>query len=126
MWGKLIVGEPVARGASGADIVHHPADVPQAVGEREPQTVRVELVAEEVVGQLADGTVMTYFTFNGTVPGPMLRVRVGDTVEVAFAQRRRRASSRTRSISTRRPVRAAARCTATCTPARTRCSRSRR
>ena len=27
---------------------------------------------------------MTYFTFNGTVPGPMLRVRVGDTVEVVF------------------------------------------
>jgi nitrite reductase (NO-forming) len=27
---------------------------------------------------------MTYFTFNGTVPGPMLRVRVGDTVEVRF------------------------------------------
>ena len=84
MWGKLIVGEPAAQGATGADIVRDPADVPPAVAEREPQTVRVELVAEEVVGQLADGTVMTYFTFNGTVPGPMLRVRVGDTVEVAF------------------------------------------
>lgn len=84
MWGKLIVGEPAAQGATGADIVRDPADVPPAVAEREPQTVRVELVAEEVVGQLADGTVMTYFTFNGTVPGPMLRVRVGDTVEVVF------------------------------------------
>lgn len=84
MWGKLIVGEPAAQGATGADIVRDPADVPPAVAEREPQTVRVELVAEEVVGQLADGAVMTYFTFNGTVPGPMLRVRVGDTVEVAF------------------------------------------
>ncbi len=84
MWGKLVVGEPAAQGATGADIVRDPADVPPAIGEREPETVRVELVAEEVVGQLADGTVMTYFTFNGTVPGPMLRVRVGDTVEVAF------------------------------------------
>ncbi len=84
MWGKLIVGEPAAQGATGADIVRDPADVPPAVAEREPQTVRVELVAEEVVGQLADGAVMTYFTFNGTVPGPMLRVRVGDTVEVVF------------------------------------------
>jgi nitrite reductase (NO-forming) len=51
---------------------------------REPQTVEVDLVAEEVLGQLADGTVMTYFTFNGTVPGPMIRVRVGDTVQVNF------------------------------------------
>ena len=44
----------------------------------------MDLVAQEVVGQLADGTTMTYFTFNGKVPGPMLRVRVGDTVEVHF------------------------------------------
>ena len=56
MWGKLIVGEPAAQGATGADIVRDPADVPPAVAEREPQTVRVELVAEEVVGQVgADG-----------------------------------------------------------------------
>ena len=82
MWGKLIVGNPAAQGATGANIVHNPADLPAPVGEREPQTVRVELVAEEIVGQLADGTTMTYFTFNGQVPGPMLRVRVGDTVEV--------------------------------------------
>lgn len=84
MWGKFIVGQPSSQNATGEDIVRSPADVPAAIGDREPQTVRVDLVAEEIVGQLADGTVMTYFTFNGTVPGPMLRVRVGDTVEVHF------------------------------------------
>lgn len=84
MWGKLIVGQPTSQGATGANIVHHPSNVPAPVGDRAPQTIQVELVAEEVVGQLADGTTMTYFTFNGTVPGPMLRVRVGDTVEVRF------------------------------------------
>jgi hypothetical protein len=31
---------------------------------------------------LADGTTFKYWTFNGTVPGPFLRVRVGDTMEV--------------------------------------------
>ncbi len=82
MWGKLIVGTPTGDSATGADIVRNPADVPAPVGDREPQTVRVDLVAEEVIGQLADGTTMTYFTFNGQVPGPMLRVRVGDTVEI--------------------------------------------
>jgi nitrite reductase (NO-forming) len=35
-----------------------------------------------VVGQLADGTTYSYFTFDGTVPGPMLRIRQGDTVEL--------------------------------------------
>jgi nitrite reductase (NO-forming) len=34
------------------------------------------------VGQLADGTTFPYWTFNGKVPGPFFRVRVGDTVEV--------------------------------------------
>ena len=61
-----------------------PLDVPPPVGDRGPELVEVEIVAEEVVGQLADGTTMTYFTFNGTVPGPMLRVRVEDTVELTF------------------------------------------
>jgi nitrite reductase (NO-forming) len=73
--------EPV----TGANIVHHPADIPQPVGDREPRTVHVDLQAEEVVGQLAEGATYSYFTFNGSVPGPMLRVRVGDTVELRLS-----------------------------------------
>ena len=33
---------------------------------------------------LADGTSYRYWTFNSEVPGPMVRVRVGDTVEVTL------------------------------------------
>src|SRR5690554_346780 len=84
MFGKLVVGTAAAVQDEGADIVRDPADVPAPLAPREPQTVEVDLVAEEVLGQLADGTVMTYFTFNGTVPGPMIRVRVGDTVKMNF------------------------------------------
>ncbi len=68
--------------ATGADIVRDPADLPAPLEIREPKTVRVELEAVEVEGQLADGTTFTYWTFNGAVPGPMIRVRVGDTLEV--------------------------------------------
>jgi nitrite reductase (NO-forming) len=46
--------------------------------------VRIELEAREVVGQLAAGTTFRYWTFNGKVPGPFFRVRLGDTVEVTF------------------------------------------
>jgi len=84
MWGTLVVGHAATESAQGIDIIRNPADVPAPLAQREAQTVKVELVAEEVVGQLADGTTMTYFTFNGQVPGPMLRIRVGDTVEVHF------------------------------------------
>lgn len=82
MFGTLVVGEEGASGAVGEDIVHHPGDVPQPLDGRQPQTVSLELEAVEVTGQLADGTTYDYFTFNGTVPGPMLRVRLGDTVEL--------------------------------------------
>jgi nitrite reductase (NO-forming) len=68
--------------ATGADIVRDPTDLPGPLPIREPQTIRIDLEAIEVEGQLADGTTFTYWTFNGAVPGPFLRVRVGDTLEV--------------------------------------------
>jgi nitrite reductase (NO-forming) len=47
----------------------------------------MQLEAVELEGQLADGTTYTYWTFNGRVPGPFLRVRVGDTVELTLRNR---------------------------------------
>lgn len=67
---------------TGVDIVRDPTDLPAPLEAREPQTIRVDLEAIEVEGQLADGTTFTYWTFNGEVPGPFIRVRVGDTLEV--------------------------------------------
>ncbi len=64
------------------DIVRRADDLPTLIGERGPQTVRVGLETVEVIGELADGTSYHYWTFNRKVPGPMVRVRVGDTVEV--------------------------------------------
>jgi nitrite reductase (NO-forming) len=54
------------------------------VGQRAPQTIRVALEAREVEGLLTEGIGYTYWTFGGTVPGPMIRVRQGDTVELAL------------------------------------------
>lgn len=74
---------PMEPDYSGIDIVRDPTDLPAPiVGDREPQVVRIDLEATEVVGQLADGTTFTYWTFNDQVPGPFFRVRVGDTIEV--------------------------------------------
>lgn len=70
--------------ATAVSIVRNPADVPPSVGDREPMTVQLNLNTQEVVGQLADGTTFTYWTFNGTVPGPMIRIREGDTVELTL------------------------------------------
>lgn len=82
MEGQLVVGEAQTVQETGADIVRSPADLPAPIGDRPAQNVRIDLETVEVKGQLADGTTYNYWTFNGQVPGPMLRVRVGDTVEV--------------------------------------------
>ena len=84
MEGILRVGNPAPAAAEGPSIVHSPSDLPGPIDRRAPQVVDVELTAQEVVGQLADGTTYPYFTFNGTVPGPFLRVRVGDTVNLTL------------------------------------------
>jgi nitrite reductase (NO-forming) len=66
------------------DIVRAPTDLPEALGERGPQKVRIDLETVEVTGKLADGATYHYWTFNKKVPGPFVRVRVGDTVEVGL------------------------------------------
>jgi nitrite reductase (NO-forming) len=75
----VVVSNPAA---TGADIVRDPTDLPAPLENREPTTVRIDLEAVEIEGQLADGTTYKYWTFNGKVPGPFFRVRVGDTLEV--------------------------------------------
>ncbi len=77
--GPVVVNGPAA---TGADIVRDPTEIPAPIGPREPQTVRIDLETVEIEGQLADGTTYSYWTFNGKVPGPFFRVRVGDTIEV--------------------------------------------
>lgn len=58
--------------------------VPPAIDRDEPALVEVELEIQEVEAKLADGSAMTHWTYNGTVPGPFIRVREGDTVELTI------------------------------------------
>jgi nitrite reductase (NO-forming) len=78
----LVTPQPPAETVVQADISRQSTEVPPPIGKRGPQTVRVDLVTVELEGRLAEGTTFGYWTFNGKVPGPMLRVQVGDTVEV--------------------------------------------
>ena len=58
------------------------SDVPPPITRTTPTTVVVTLETKEVIATLGEGQTYSYWTFDGTVPGPMLRVRVGDTVEL--------------------------------------------
>jgi len=68
------------------DIVRDAADVPPSIKYQAPALVRVTLTAQEVMGTLDPETNSTYryWTFNGKVPGPMIRVRQGDTIELTL------------------------------------------
>ncbi len=57
-------------------------NVPPPITRDYPAKVIVRLFTKEKVGRLADGVQYTFWTFNGTVPGPMIRVRQGDLVEI--------------------------------------------
>jgi nitrite reductase (NO-forming) len=65
-------------------IGHDPVAIPSAVGRTTAATVDIWLEAREVNAEIETGTSFTYWTYNGTVPGPFFRVRVGDTVVVHF------------------------------------------
>jgi nitrite reductase (NO-forming) len=73
---------PLPKDSGVVDIVRDPTDLPPPIGARGPRHVKVDLDTIEVTGQLADGATYRYWTFNGKVPGPFVRVRVGDLVEV--------------------------------------------
>ena len=68
-----------------AEISRAATDVPAPITRTTPTTVRFDLTTQEVIAPLGSGSTYHYWTFNGTVPGPMLRVMQGDTVEIHIA-----------------------------------------
>lgn len=66
-------------------IVTHAPEVPPAIDRDHPAKVRVKMETVEKTMKMADGVDYHYWTFNGDVPGQMIRVREGDTVEVEFS-----------------------------------------
>lgn len=71
--------------ASAAPIVEAkllaPPNVPPAPPRTESHVV-VHLEAKEVETEIAPGVTYKLWTFNGTVPGPMIRAHEGDTIEI--------------------------------------------
>ncbi|WP_373741248.1 copper-containing nitrite reductase [Neisseria sp.] len=59
--------------------------VPPPIDRKTPAKVVVKMEVIEKVMKMADGVDYKYWTFGGDVPGQMIRVREGDTVEVEFS-----------------------------------------
>ena len=74
----------LAKADDQLSIVRDPAEVPAPIARTEPATIKVELETTERVAELNDGSDYRFWTFNDQVPGPMIRARVGDTIEVSL------------------------------------------
>lgn len=66
------------------NIGRDPNDIPPPIVRDYPEKVKINLTTKEVISEIAPGVFYNYWTFNGTVPGPFLRVREGDTVELTL------------------------------------------
>lgn len=66
------------------NIARNPNDIPPPINRDHPETVKIEMTTKEVNAEIAPGIVINYWTFDGTVPGPFLRVREGDTIELTL------------------------------------------
>lgn len=82
MFGKLIVGDVKDVASTALDVAKDPHEVGEPVGDRAPRHVDYDLLTTEVEGRLSDGSTYRYWTFDNTVPGPLLRIRQGDTVTI--------------------------------------------
>ncbi|HSH90552.1 MAG TPA: copper-containing nitrite reductase, partial [Ramlibacter sp.] len=82
---SAVVAPPGAAAPDAVSISMDPNAVPKPLGTRAPQLVKYSIETVELEGKLDDGTTFTYWTFGRKVPGPMLRVKEGDTVELKLS-----------------------------------------
>jgi hypothetical protein len=60
------------------DIGADPNAVPPPITRDRSEVVTLSLTTREVIAEIGDGVFFNYWTFDGQVPGPMLRVRHGE------------------------------------------------
>ncbi|QRV13862.1 nitrite reductase, copper-containing [Haloterrigena salifodinae] len=65
-------------------IARDPTDIPAPVDWTEPREHDVTIHTERLVAEIEPGVTFEYMTFEGQVPGPMIRVREGDRVTLTF------------------------------------------
>ena len=65
-------------------IAADPTDIPDPIDRSTEQTVAVEMTTREQVVEVEPGVTYTAMSFDGQIPGPMVRVRRGDTVELTI------------------------------------------
>jgi nitrite reductase (NO-forming) len=63
-------------------VAANPTAIPEPIDRDSPKTVSAEFTTLEQVAEVEPGVTYTYMTFDGRIPGPMIRACVGDQVEM--------------------------------------------
>lgn len=61
-----------------------PPEVPPPIRRSKPARIRVEIETKEFRAPIAEGVEYEFWAFGDTVPGPFIRVREGDTIELTL------------------------------------------
>lgn len=69
---------------SARGVVAVPTKIPPPIERDHPMHHEIALEALEVEAEIEPGAKFDYMTYNGQVPGPMIRVRRGDTVTLTL------------------------------------------
>ncbi len=77
------VGQPAATSAP-ARVCADPTHLPPPIHRRTAMHHAITLDVKEVVAEIAPGATFRFMTFGGQVPGPMIRVRQGDTITLTL------------------------------------------
>lgn len=67
-----------------AAIAANPTDIPPAIHRSTPKHHDVVLETKRLTAEIEPGVTFDYMTFGGQIPGPMVRVRQGDTVRLTL------------------------------------------
>jgi nitrite reductase (NO-forming) len=65
-------------------IVKSPQEIPKPILRNYSKTVSINLTTKEIISKIDKNKSYVYWTFNNTVPGPFLRVREGDIIELTL------------------------------------------
>ncbi len=74
------MGEHGRHAGDAERVAADPTDVPAPIRRSTSKHHDVTLTVEEVTAEIEPGVTFDYMTFDGRIPGPMIRVRQGDTV----------------------------------------------
>ncbi|MBZ6493308.1 multicopper oxidase domain-containing protein, partial [Haloterrigena longa] len=77
-------GLPEAKAVDVDRIARDPTDIPPPVDWNEPREHDVTVETVRQTAEIEPGVTFEYMTFEGQVPGPMIRVRRGDRVNLTF------------------------------------------